>query len=863
MKAAKPVVLITGSSGFLGSAVIKKLAGQFDLVGLDRESSPHPPAAAECVCVDLTSDASIEAGMERIRLAHGDRIASVIHLAAYFDLSGEPDPRYEEVTVRGTERLLAALESFTVEQFVFVSTMLVHAPTERGSPIAEDSALESDPLPYRASKIRTERLLREQHGAIPVVLLRPAGVYDDRGHSAFLSQQIARIYERQLASHVYPGDLQTAQPWLHLDDLTDAISRLIERRAALPDELPLLLAEPEAVSVGELQRAIGRLVHDEEWETRQIPKAAAKAGAWVQNDLLDEELFIRAWMVDIAEDHYEVDISRARDLLDWKPKHALLDTLPKIVSGLKEDPVAWYRDNKLNASRVATLAVEQGAEPAAGKDQSEEQAAQADDAPGRDPVAHQKMMREHEQGMRKMHFGMLWVHYLNIMLGAWLAASPFVFGSFDTQTFSDAVLRVTSERGLADPAVRSAWLGRSDLISGLLIMLFGALSLSPRFSWAQWANAAVGVWLLFAPLLFWTPSAAVYANATLVGGLVIAFAILVPMMPGMSMAGMMDKSDLPPGWTYSPSTYLQRVPIIALGVVGLLISRQLAAYQLGHVDGVWEPFFAGSRGLNGTEDIITSDVSKAWPIADGGLGAVTYMFEILMGVMGDRRRWRTMPWMVALFGFVVVPLGVVSIYFIIIQPIAIGTWCTLCLLAALAMLAMIPYSLDELVAMGQYLVQDHYRGGSFWRTFFRGGAQPQQGRDDKPGFDAPLREAYASAARGITVPWTLVATALLGAGLMFTRLLFDTVPPMADSDHLVGALIVTVSVMAMAEVGRALRFINVAFGAWLVVAPWMLEGAGTMASWVGVLTGLAVMALSLPRGRRSAEHYGSWDRFVV
>jgi hypothetical protein len=206
---------------------------------------------------------------------------------------------------------------------------------------------------------------------------------------------------------------------------------------------------------------------------------------------------------------------------------------------------------------------------------------------------------------------------------------------------------------------------------------------------------------------------------------------------------------------------------------------------------------------------------------------------------------------------------VVSIYFIIIQPIAIGTWCTLCLLAALAMLAMIPYSLDELVAMGQYLVQDHYRGGSFWRTFFRGGAQPQQGRDDKPGFDAPLREAYASAARGITVPWTLVATALLGAGLMFTRLLFDTVPPMADSDHLVGALIVTVSVMAMAEVGRALRFINVAFGAWLVVAPWMLEGAGTMASWVGVLTGLAVMALSLPRGRRSAEHYGSWDRFVV
>ena len=50
---------------------------------------------------------------------------------------------------------------------------------------------------------------------------------------------------------------------------------------------------------------------------------------------------------------------------------------------------------------------------------------------------------------------------------------------------------------------------------------------------------------------------------------------------------------------------------------------------------------------------------------------MSYMFEILMGVMGSRLRWRTMPWMVALFGIVVGPLGVVSIYFIIIHTFAI------------------------------------------------------------------------------------------------------------------------------------------------------------------------------------------------
>jgi hypothetical protein len=134
--------------------------------------------------------------------------------------------------------------------------------------------------------------------------------------------------------------------------------------------------------------------------------------------------------------------------------------------------------------------------------------------------------------------------------------------------------------------------------------------------------------------------------------------------------------------------------------------------------------------------------------------------------MGDRRRWRTMPWMVLLFGIVVVPLGVVSIYFIIIQPTVIGTYCSLCLLAALAMVIMIPYTLDELVAMGQFLVQTHRRGQSALRAFFMGGASPGSGRDNNPDFGAPWGAMAASAARGVTAPWTLAASALLGVWLI-------------------------------------------------------------------------------------------------
>jgi hypothetical protein len=174
-------------------------------------------------------------------------------------------------------------------------------------------------------------------------------------------------------------------------------------------------------------------------------------------------------------------------------------------------------------------------------------------------------------------------------------------------------------------------------------MLFGLLALSPRFSWAQWGTTLVGLWLLFAPLFFWTSSAAATMNDTIVGALAITFSVLVPMMPGMSHEGMMDESTVPPGWTYSPSSWLQRLPSIALGFFGFLIARYLTAYQLGHVVMVWEPFFSGGDGKNGTEFIITSNVSRAWPIPDAGLGAAAYMVEALMGAMGTATRWRTMP----------------------------------------------------------------------------------------------------------------------------------------------------------------------------------------------------------------------------
>jgi len=164
--------------------------------------------------------------------------------------------------------------------------------------------------------------------------------------------------------------------------------------------------------------------------------------------------------------------------------------------------------------------------------------------------------------------------------------------------------------------------------------------------------------------------------------------------------------------------------------------------------------------------------------------------------------------------------------------------------------------------MGQFLYWAHCRGKPLLRTFFKGDAV-ESGQGDISDALAGWSAFWTDTMRGITLPWTLGVSIAIGAFLMLTRLIFGTSGPMANSDHVVGALTITVAVIATAEVARPLRFVNALFGAWLVVGPWILTGATSVAAWASVALGLALVALSLPRGTRTSEHYAGWERYVV
>lgn len=821
----RPLVLITGAAGNLGQTLAQSLGDGYRVVGLDRKAQNTSFTVLQA---DFATAASIELALHKLRDAFGGRIASVVHLVAYFDFSNSDDPRYRSVNVEGTRHLLRSLQAFEVEQFIYASTMLVHAPCRPGERIDESQPI--DPRwAYPKSKAAAEEAVLQEHGRIPCVNLRLAGVYDDQTLVPTMAQQFARIYERDMQSYFYSGSTLVGQAMLHREDMLDAFRRTIDRRAVLPGETAILVGEADAIGYDALQDRLGALMHGvAEWPTVRVPKAVAAAGLWAQAqlepvipDAIDKGAapFVRPFMAEMADDHYALDTRRARDMLGWEPHHSFKDELPRLVQALKDDPPGWYQRNGVTPPQWVTAA----------------------SAAGEDPEA---LRQRHQQQFTAELSDNRWPHFVNIALGSWLFTQPLLIN-------------------VQEPMLR--W---GEMLLGVLLMVFATAALSQRGTAARWVCAGIGAVVMAIPFLFNTGNAAAYLSDTLVGALIFGFAVCTKPEPGPSALAALTGPDIPPGWSYNPSAWTQRLPIIATALVGLFVARYLAAYQLGHIPHVWDPFFEGSLTdpQNGTEEVITSAVSKAWPVSDAAVGGYTYLLEILTGLVGAKARWRTMPWLVVLFGLMIAPLGITSIFFVIIQPIVIGTWSIVALIGVAAILVQIPYSLDELIATLQFVRRRVQAGRNGFTVFFRGDTDtvPTGSGDARTAADefnqgpgAVLRNMLAG---GVNLPWNLGLAALIGLALLFTRLWPGVDGNLAHAHHVIGSLVLTVVSISAAEVARPVRWLNVLLGAGLMASPFLFAG-NTAALLVSLVAGAALMALSIRRGSVH-QRYGTWDRVI-
>lgn len=178
----------------------------------------------------------------------------------------------------------------------------------------------------------------------------------------------------------------------------------------------------------------------------------------------------------------------------------------------------------------------------------------------------------------------------------------------------------------------------------------------------------------------------------------------------------MPDVNAPPGWTYNPAAWSQRLPIVGAAVIGFFIAGYLALYQAGVFGSVWDPVFGGGSAVV-LSSWVAEGAERSVGLSDAALGALGYLADAVAGLVGGTRRWRTMPWVVVLFGLLVGPLGAVSITLVILQPF-VGGWCFLCLVTAFISILMIGPAMDEVLASLQHLCAEGRAGRSVWWTFW-------------------------------------------------------------------------------------------------------------------------------------------------
>jgi nucleoside-diphosphate-sugar epimerase len=236
-------LLVTGSSGFLGNAIVSRLLARGHyVVGLD----PAPPLTPQIrtIADDLSSSSRIEA------LLADEHISHVIHsggISGAMVLPDRPD-RLMAINVGGSCNLLQAAVSAKVGTFLYCSSASAYGPYEETQPIDSDfCAAPTDP--YGCSKLAVDLMLRGLHGRVATNLcsLRFAGIY---GPGRRTANVIDGVVDAAIAGRSIRLPRQGGYPYVYIDDAADAAvaACFSERRR----DLIYNIAYPEQVALGDI-----------------------------------------------------------------------------------------------------------------------------------------------------------------------------------------------------------------------------------------------------------------------------------------------------------------------------------------------------------------------------------------------------------------------------------------------------------------------------------------------------------------------------------------------------------------------------------------------------------------------------------
>jgi dihydroflavonol-4-reductase len=219
-------VVVTGGAGFIGRAVVERLAARGDdVVALVRD-----PARAEFLVRDHVSLVASDLSSVAQLAAQMNGASAVIHGAGLYrvGIRASERPRMWDANVGATERVLDAALAAHVARIVYVSTNNVLGDTHGETPdesyqrdLSDGFRSFYDETKYRAHE---QALARIGRGA-PIIIVQPGQVYGPHDHSA-ASEQLALAHAGKLR---FTALTSLGVAWVHVDDVADGIVGALER----------------------------------------------------------------------------------------------------------------------------------------------------------------------------------------------------------------------------------------------------------------------------------------------------------------------------------------------------------------------------------------------------------------------------------------------------------------------------------------------------------------------------------------------------------------------------------------------------------------------------------------------------------
>ena len=248
MTSSRPTVLLTGSTGVIGTSLLPALAARYDITALVHRRRPQ--GATTCVQADLTAEGLGLSEHQRRELAAG--IDVVVHCAALTDFAPPDLADFEDVNVDGTRRILELAEDAQVPVVLLSSAA---AALE----LAEDDLAARCLNAYGRSKLRAEELAA--HSTQPVAVVRTALLFAARGATSTPHHQFPHALFDTLLRGRTGGLPVNPDHWcdiIPMETLVEYVTALTEaqlRRDPAAPGLHWVTAGPARLTAADLERA--------------------------------------------------------------------------------------------------------------------------------------------------------------------------------------------------------------------------------------------------------------------------------------------------------------------------------------------------------------------------------------------------------------------------------------------------------------------------------------------------------------------------------------------------------------------------------------------------------------------------------